>query len=246
MDLWLSFWLFITSLGNASTYVVLVLASYFLIERRFAIKQLLLISAAYIASHTLKEFFRVPRPPENLWKVKVSGYSFPSGHATAASAFWSGFAFRYKKSLFILLSALLTLLISASRVILGVHRVVDVAVGILLGIAIAFMFEKLELHVERKQMLQKFRVNIPLLIFALPFLFVSVREVAFLAGFLSAHALLVNRFKAPKNSSMKLISFIVSLTLFFSTLFLQIFFYSPLAGFLAFVLPSYISNFTSK
>ena len=62
-------------------------------------------------------------------------YSFPSGHTLHAVAFTGMFWF-YEPVLLILIAPF-TLLVAASRVILGLHYPSDVAVGALLGAALA-------------------------------------------------------------------------------------------------------------
>ncbi|WEX77380.1 phosphatase PAP2 family protein [Sinorhizobium numidicum] len=63
--------------------------------------------------------------------------SFPSGHATAAGAFFGAFAMLMPqlRPLFLLLA----LMIGVSRVIVGAHYPSDVAAGLLLGLWVALM-----------------------------------------------------------------------------------------------------------
>jgi hypothetical protein len=115
---------------------VLACLGYWLVARRGfgAIARLTLLTA--LLNTALKEAFRVPRPP-GPQLVEESGWSFPSGHAqlAAALAVWLSLGARRPRA------ALgwggLALLIAASRVALGVHTLVDVAVGAALGAASA-------------------------------------------------------------------------------------------------------------
>lgn len=100
----------------------------------------------------LKYYFGLPRPDEPLldpellpWVVRqfyeltahASGYGFPSGHATSTTIVYVGLATVLQvgsRRLRFLGAGVVVFLVSFSRVALGVHYLVDVVVGALLGI----------------------------------------------------------------------------------------------------------------
>jgi undecaprenyl-diphosphatase len=110
--------------------------------RREALAVALSLAGAMLISDAIKLLVSRPRPPvEHL--QSVSGSSFPSGHATQASAFWFSLvlalqATRAKPALVRVAACLalaLVLAVALSRVYLGVHYPADVIAGLLLGTA---------------------------------------------------------------------------------------------------------------
>jgi membrane-associated phospholipid phosphatase len=89
----------------------------------------------------LKLLFKIPRPCAGL-SFCETGYSFPSAHAALIFAAMT-VAIMYSKSMklsFLFFS--LALLVSLSRVFLGVHRIQDVIAGGLIGFAVGYFVYK--------------------------------------------------------------------------------------------------------
>lgn len=117
----------------------------FLRKRTLYLVSLVLIAIS--VTDILKKVFKVPRPAHAC--MKILGYSFPSGHALISSAFFFYFILSSKRSSRFLMVSF-PLLISASRLYFGVHRIEDVVFGMLVGILLAFLmlrFEKKKLQV---------------------------------------------------------------------------------------------------
>ncbi len=92
-----------------------------------------------ILSNVLKVVVGRARP-DVLHLVPAHGYSFPSGHATAAAAAWSAAALvlgrdqrRTTRAVLAGAAALVAASVAASRALLGVHWVTDVLAGLALG-----------------------------------------------------------------------------------------------------------------
>jgi membrane protein DedA with SNARE-associated domain/membrane-associated phospholipid phosphatase len=135
----------ITWLGSNAVLIPLVatLACYTLLRKRDWRATVLLVAALVGANawyQTVKPLVGRERPPDVVHLIPVSGYAFPSGHATAAVAVWGAVAIalaagrpgRLKAAIWIGAGIVATL-VSFSRVYLGVHWWTDVVGGIALG-----------------------------------------------------------------------------------------------------------------
>lgn len=121
---------------------------------------LALVVGSYAATAALKSVFALPRPPgagtavlpawlppaaspvyESL--VTADGYGFPSGHATAATAVYGGAAVVLRggtRRLRYATAGSVVALVALSRLVIGVHYLVDVAAGFLVGLAVLAVF----------------------------------------------------------------------------------------------------------
>lgn len=87
----------------------------------------------------IKQVVQKPRPIDSL--IEVSGYSFPSGHASVATIFFLCLIYLFKdeikdglkRNLFIFSNIFLIVFISYTRLYLRVHYLSDVIAGILFG-----------------------------------------------------------------------------------------------------------------
>ncbi|WP_449444662.1 phosphatase PAP2 family protein [Ureibacillus acetophenoni] len=87
-------------------------------------------------NRVIKGFFKRERPEFNR-SIEIGGYSFPSGHAMNAMAFygiivfllWPHIPSRWGRMLLLLISSSIILVIGISRVYLGVHYPSDIIAG---------------------------------------------------------------------------------------------------------------------
>lgn len=136
-----------TALGSLAVLglIVLLLAGLFLALRRRLEAALIVVSAGggLALSQASKAFFNRDRPDPAWHAVEAINASFPSGHAMLSAvvfltlgALVSRFATRRRIRVWALAAAvLLTLLVGASRIYLGVHWPSDVLAGWCLGSA---------------------------------------------------------------------------------------------------------------
>lgn len=149
----------VTQLGDMWFVMVGVCALYVLATRRRSLSDspandcvylFALTVAAYSLTVTLKHALGLPRPPgaatakPPTWipglgrtayesMVTGDGYGFPSGHALKTTAVYGGAALAldvWDRNRRLAVAGVLTALVAASRVVLGVHYVVDVVVGV--------------------------------------------------------------------------------------------------------------------
>lgn len=128
--------------------VLLAVALWFRRARRDALFVLATRLVALVVDTGLKDAVRRPRPVLVHPLAHAHGYSFPSGHALGSAALWATFAFLaaargLSRRWAIALAVAVPVVVAATRVILGVHYVTDVAAGLLLGWACAAICRRL-------------------------------------------------------------------------------------------------------
>jgi membrane-associated phospholipid phosphatase len=104
---------------------------------------------AMILTTAFKAFFARPRPSvvDHLVHVSATGFSYPSGHALGTAACYFSFALiarrhlprHVSREILIAFALSMIVLVSASRVYLGVHYMSDVVAGVLVGVGWSLM-----------------------------------------------------------------------------------------------------------
>ncbi len=152
----------ITALGSVAVLTLLILAGFALLGslRRWTEAWLLALGAlsGVTVSQGLKALFGRERPDEAYRVVEAVNASFPSGHAMLSAVVFltlgvlaSRFAERRRvKILAISAAVLVSLLVGASRVYLGVHWTSDVLAGWSVGAAWAMICWLVAYLVERR------------------------------------------------------------------------------------------------
>lgn len=136
--------LLITNLGTEMVYTLLLIVTYLGIDAKAGRRIGIYFLAGFYLNEVLKGLFDTQRPFESDPSIVRSpaaqetalGPGFPSGHAQASTTFWGLAAMYVRRWWFLALAALIVLLVSVSRLYLGLHLPVDVIGGILIGLAL--------------------------------------------------------------------------------------------------------------
>ncbi len=159
----------VTQLGNpfVLSSATLFAATILLVKRR-AYEAILFVVAMMVATTSLvvfKNTFQITRPISDIYTA--SGWSFPSGHTTIATAFFFMLSYTFfakmrtlaRKIGLVLASIGATILVCFSRLYLGAHWTLDVLAGVALGLlAVSFTILIFNIFVERRRSLIE-RIN---------------------------------------------------------------------------------------
>jgi undecaprenyl-diphosphatase len=151
--------------GHNVTIIVIVAALGLLISKRPREAGVVIACSlgTSILVNTLKPIFERARPSIVQHIDTVTGFSFPSGHTTTATAIYatlgvlvaSGVQERRLKIFVFAISAFIPLLVGSTRVFLGVHYPTDVLGGWCLGLAWALALGVINDMLQRRGMVEQ-------------------------------------------------------------------------------------------
>ena len=183
--------LFITELHGDNFYLFIFPLLYWCLNKQLAVRLAYLFFFGYdFCNGFLKDLFHTPRLFDPRLEVLVTetSYAFPSGHAQGSLMFWGYLALAVRRTWFWIGATALVLLISFSRLYLGIHFPHDVVGGLLIGLVLLALFVWLQPRVSpvvaRWPWLQQVAVGalLPLLIFLLARSETSARALGLLCG----------------------------------------------------------------
>ncbi len=143
-DFWLNFMIYITNIFSPASITItsLIIISYLMYKKNYhyALIGFSSLSGGYLFTFIIKNIVMRVRPEDAF--IAQAGYSFPSGHAVAATIFFTLLVYFFivkvksihVREILIVISVFLLLLTAFSRVYLGVHWLSDVFAGIGLGL----------------------------------------------------------------------------------------------------------------
>ena len=131
---------FITSLGSAEFYLVTLPFFYWVANKSFGQRLAYLFLFSGFLNELLKNTFAIPRPfqidESVVAVVDQEGYGLPSGHAQLATIYLGYIAAFWQPRYAWLVPTIATTVVAImfSRIYLGVHFVLDVIVGLAIGL----------------------------------------------------------------------------------------------------------------
>ena len=139
---------------------LLICVMYWCVEKKFAQVAMVNLAAGNLFNNFLKLCFSVYRPWVRDPRAYVAkeaastaeGYSFPSGHSTAAGAVFTSILKRYGKKTWIRVICIVFMIaVPFSRMFLGAHTIEDVLAGLFLGVVMIFLGEPIVNRVNRSR-----------------------------------------------------------------------------------------------
>ena len=138
----------ITYLGQEMVFLVLGMILLWCVNKKYGYRYLGMFMLGSFLQQFFKAIFTIPRPwvldptfePVESAVPAATGFSFPSGHTLTACVSLGGVALYLKKAWAFITAAALTVLVAFSRMYLGVHTLLDVAVGLLFGVIVLLFF----------------------------------------------------------------------------------------------------------
>ena len=146
----------VTYLGDEIGFMLLAILFFWCVDKRRGYFVLSVGFFGTILNQFLKLVFRIPRP----WvkdpsfeivesaKEGAGGYSFPSGHTQNAAGTFGSLAASAKEKWFRIVSIVLIVLVSFSRMYLGVHTPLDVGVSLLIAAALVLILRPIFVRAE--------------------------------------------------------------------------------------------------
>ena len=138
----------VTYLGDEIFFIIIALLVFWCVDKKEGYYLLFVGFFGTMINQFLKLLCRIPRPWVREPKLSIvegaragaEGYSFPSGHTQSAVGNFGTIARWNKGKTVRWICAILILLVSFSRMYLGVHTPADVGVSLLIGGVLVFVF----------------------------------------------------------------------------------------------------------
>lgn len=145
------FWGFITFFGEELFFMLFAVILYWVVDKKTALTIGCSVIVSTACNGLIKDICKIERPIlndeirfvsiDNMFVNTtnlIDSYSFPSGHTMTASPLFTSLFLNIKNKKVRIISVIMIILVALSRLYLGVHWLVDVTVGSILGVIIAY------------------------------------------------------------------------------------------------------------
>lgn len=174
------FMIFITHFGSLYVLMFFICIIYWCYNKEIGYKMAIVVSCSFVLNSLLKGFVQSPRPIGydgvfSIAEFTATGYSFPSGHAQNITTFGvSLFIFTRNKLMFVL-NSILVILVSISRMYLGLHWPTDIFGGIVMALIISIVLN--EVLVKLDDFKTNILIGILILVFTIGFTFIRIDKM---------------------------------------------------------------------
>ncbi len=133
----------LTSMGSEAFFFIVIPAIYWGKDKKAGLGLGVSVLLSMYINVLLKEIVKIKRPFDypsirTLPRATAGGYSFPSGHAQSTASLWGYLMGYFGRPWLYWTSLAAILLVSLSRLYLGVHWPADVAGGAAIGMIVAY------------------------------------------------------------------------------------------------------------
>jgi membrane-associated phospholipid phosphatase len=136
-----NFFKFLTFFGDKEFYIMVLPLFFWLWDKDKAVKLLFILMPSLLLNFWLKEIFQTARPL-GVALIEQGGFAFPSGHAQGSITLWLMLALLIRRKWINTLAVIMIILVSLSRLYLGVHYPMDIYGGILIGLFLVLVYDK--------------------------------------------------------------------------------------------------------
>jgi len=149
-------------------FMLVILATWYAFDRKVGVRLFFLVMLGVLINQDCKILFGQPRPFElapELGLITAPSFGFPSGAAQCTLMLFGYLAYVVRKTWFTALAAAFLLLVSYSRIYIGMHFPTDILGGWIIGAAALYLYIRVEPRVEHVILKKSKKIQLGCLLF---------------------------------------------------------------------------------